>query len=130
MFSCTISFVSNWTPIEKPFPKLTLRVLSFFLNTRKQAKHLPFSFVLLGVSSCVENLMKHRHSFMKHYVKSQITLQPFESSCGGPKNLTPSSFLIHCYSFEIDNPDSTVKYANKLFTCRSKEVMHKFVLNR
>ena len=66
---------------------------------------------------------------MKHYVKSHIILEPFESSCGGPKILTKSSFLIHCYSFEIDYPDSTVKFVNKLFTCRSKEIMHKFVLN-
>ena len=43
--------------------------------------------------------------------------------------LTTSSFLIHCYSFDIDYPDSTVKYVNKLFNCRSKEVIHKFVLN-
>ena len=73
-------------------------------------------------------MMKHRQLFMKHYVKSHIILEPFESSCGGPKILTPS-FSIHCYSFVIDNPASTVKYVNKLFTCRSKEVMHKFVLN-
>lgn len=66
---------------------------------------------------------------MKYYVKSHIILEPFESSCGGPKILTKSSFLIHCYSFEIDYPDSTVKFVNILFTCRSKEIMHKFVLN-
>ena len=66
---------------------------------------------------------------MKHYVKSRIILEPFESSCGGPKILIKSSFLIHCYSFEIDYHDSTVKYVHKLFTYRSKEVMHKFVLN-
>jgi len=66
---------------------------------------------------------------MKHNVKSRIILEPFESSCGGPKILTTSSFLIHCYSFDIDYPDSTVKYVNKFFTCRSKEVIHKFVLN-
>ena len=48
---------------------------------------------------------KPDETFLKHYVKSHIILEPFESSCGGPQNLTLSSFLIHCSSFEIENLD-------------------------
>ena len=95
--SVFVFIVNRLGPFEKPFHKLKLRVSSGFPNTPKQLKDSAFGLVLSSVFSCLETLMKHSSSFMKHFILPAIKSLHIERECFRK----PQSFCYHFFKFLI-----------------------------